>query len=119
MIPSTSATSWNGSPSGYPKPDWPRHDTGAERAQHGPDLAAQTALMLLGNVEIVEGVTLHLLDGQIRKSGFRQELQCLLFAPHRAETFAVSRQRDRHAMHGRNRIQKRPHGMVEILLHIA
>src|SRR5215469_18426784 len=82
-------------------------------------LAAQTALMLLGNVEIVEGVTLHLLDGQIRKSGFRQELQCLLFAPHRAETFAVSRQRDRHAMHGRNRIQKRPHGMVEILLHIA
>src|SRR6266511_978806 len=48
-----------------------------------------------------------------------QQFQRLLLAPHCAQPFAAQGQRNRHAVHGRRRIQKRPHGMIEILMNIT
>ncbi len=46
----------------------------------------KTALALRADVVIIHHILFHILDGDLSKAGFAQQLLSLVSAPHRAET---------------------------------
>src|SRR5262245_61347774 len=80
---------------------------------------ALRGLPLGRNVVAVEGVALDLLDVLDGEAGFLEQCACRRLAPGGAQPLAAERQRDGHAVHGRDGVHEWPERMANVAGHVT